>query len=289
MTRVRATTLGVLLMIAMLLAACSTSTDQSSTTTGAGASSPSGPTLDRIKKTGTIRDCIDPEFPPEIYNDKSGNPTGLDIDLIQEMAKALNAKVEYVKTDFAGLIAGLQANKCDIELSGTTPRAKRALAATFAKDYLVAIVGAVVRGDYQKTTMAQLNDPSVRFCDQEATLAQFAQETYFPKAKAVNLKGADECFLQVLGGQADITITDSNVAFGFTTAHPQLKAILMENGGLAASPSAPAVQLGDYGFKFWIDVWLREFIDNGNYAPIYKKYFGVFPDIQQLLIQRGGL
>ena len=287
MIRVRATTIGVLLMIAMVLAACSTSTATS--TTGAGASSPSGSTLDRIKKTGILRDCIDPEFPPEIFNDKSGNPTGLDIDLIQEMAKALNAKVEYVKTDFAGLIAGLQANKCDIELSGTTPRAKRALAATFAKDYLVAIVGAVVRGDYQKTSMAQLNDPSVRFCDQEATLAQFAQETYFPKAKAVNLKGADECFLQVLGGQADITITDSNVAFGFTTAHPQLKAILMENGGLAASPSAPAVQLGDYGFKFWIDVWLREFIDNGNYAPIYKKYFGVFPDIQQLLIQRGGL
>jgi polar amino acid transport system substrate-binding protein len=247
------------------------------------------PTLAQIKSSGTMRDCIDPEFPPESFLDSSGNPTGLDIDLATALAKALNVKISFVKTDFAGLLAGVEAGKCDIQWSGTTPRAARALVTSFAKDTLVATVGLLVRTTETRTSIAALNQSDVKFCDQEGTLAQTAQQEYFPKVQATNLTAADQCVLDVLSGRADATIVDSTSALGYSEAHPQLKSVLFENGGLAAAPTAPSVRLGDFGFTHFIDVWFREFVDNGNYTPLYVKYFHVNPDIQELLIQRGGL
>lgn len=280
------------LLVGLVIGSCTTG--GGGTTTTGSASSGNGvllsPTMAQIKSSGVMRDCIDPEFPPESFLDKQGNPTGLDIDLATELAKALGAKITFIKTDFPGLLAGIESGKCDIQWSGTTPRAKRALVTSFAKDTLVAIVGMLVRSTETRTTIAELNASSVNFCNQEGTLSQTAQETYFPKAHATNLAGADQCVLDVLSGRADATITDSSSALGYSEAHPgQLKAVLFENGGLGAAPTAPSVALGDFGFTAFIDVWFREFVDNGNYSPLYLKYFHQLPDIQALLTQRGGL
>ena len=61
------------------------------------------------------------------------NTTGLDVELTEKMAENLEVKVEFIQTTFDGLIAGIQAGKCDISLSGVTPRGTRALAVSFAK------------------------------------------------------------------------------------------------------------------------------------------------------------
>ena len=45
------------------------------------------PTLDKIKASGQLRACIDPEFPPEVYT-KDGQPAGLDVALTKELATA---------------------------------------------------------------------------------------------------------------------------------------------------------------------------------------------------------
>ena len=281
------------LMVGVVLGSCTIGGGGTTTTTTSASSGTSvllSPTMAQIKSSGVMRDCIDPEFPPESFLDKQGNPTGLDVDLAAALAKALNAKITYLKTDFPGLLAGIESGKCDIQWSGTTPRAARALVTSFAKDTLVAIVGVLVRKTETRTTIDQLNDPGVKFCDQEGTLSQTAQQTYFPKAQATNLAAADQCVLDVLSGRADATITDSNSAFGYSNAHPnQLKPVVFENGGLGAAPTAPSVALGDFGFTAFIDVWFREYVDNGNYAPLYQKYFGQLPDLQELFVQRGGL
>src|SRR5437870_11814661 len=85
------------------------------------------PTLQHIKSSGTLRACVDPEFPPEVYTAKNGQPAGFDVDLTKLLATQLNVKVSWVQSSFDGLIAGLQSGKCDYALSGVTPRGTRAL------------------------------------------------------------------------------------------------------------------------------------------------------------------
>jgi ABC-type amino acid transport substrate-binding protein len=243
------------------------------------------PTLDKIKASGQLRACIDPEFPPEVYT-KDGQPAGLDIALTKELATSLGATVVWVTSSFDGLIAGLQADKCDISLSGMTPRGKRALAVTFAKPTLAGVEGVIVKKTETRVTFAALNKPSVKFCAQTGTGSEFDQKKYFPKAKVVKVPSAETCLLQVVSGKANATITDTITGNGWVKAQKSLKLILTRDG-LPAAPVSAGVPLGDLAFAAYIDVFFGEFINNGLYEPLFRKEMGYNPDMDTLMRQRG--
>jgi ABC-type amino acid transport substrate-binding protein len=258
----------------------------SSTTSRTAASSlVTSPTLDKIKASGQLRACIDPEFPPEVYT-KNGQPAGLDVELTKVLAESLGAQVVWVTSSFDGLIAGLQADKCDISLSGMTPRGKRALSVTFAKPTLVANEVIVVKKSDTRDTFSKLNKPSVKFCAQSGTGSEFDQKKYFPKAKVVKVPSSEACLLQVVSGKADATLTDSVTGGGWLKAQKSLKMVLTD-AGLPSAPVAAGVQLGDLAFASYIDVFFGEFINNGLYEPLFRKAMGYSPDMNQLAKQRG--
>ena len=176
--------LGVVIGLAVAGVTVMAGTASSSGTRAADTGFVLSPTLAKIKSSGQLRACIDPEFPPEVYT-KNGQPAGLDVALTQVLAASLSANVVWVTSSFDGLIAGLQADKCDISLSGMTPRGKRALSVSFAKPTLAAVEGVVVKKTDTRTTFAALNKPSVKFCAQTGTGSDFDQKKYFPKAKVV--------------------------------------------------------------------------------------------------------
>jgi polar amino acid transport system substrate-binding protein len=257
-----------------------------------GSAQPSGGpltgTLAAIKSSGTLRDCIDPEFPPEIYL-KDGQPAGIAADLVQAMATSLKVKVNFVQTNFPGLIAGLQANKCDVAFSGVTARATRAESATFAKNYLLLVLGLAVPNTETRASIDDFNKAGVKICTVEGTADQAAIKSSFPQATEVPLQDINSCFLQLTTGKVDGFIVDNSTGGLYAQQHPNsVKMILTESGGLQAVPSAIAVRYGDYELRDWINVFMAELIDSGGYTPIYQANFGTAPDIQQLLIERGG-
>jgi polar amino acid transport system substrate-binding protein len=245
-------------------------------------------TIAAIKQAGTIRDCIDPEYPPEIYL-KDNKPAGLASDLVEAMAKSLGVTVTYVQTDFTGLIAGLQANKCDIAFSGITARAKRAESATFAKNYLLLVLGLAVKADEPRAKVEDFNKAGTKICIVEGTSDEVALKSAFPAAEGVSLRDVNSCFLQLATGKVDGFIVDNSTGANYSAEHAgQIKMVLTENGGLQSVPSAIAVRYGDYELRDWVNVFLAEFIDAGGYEPLYVKNFKSKPDIQQLKIARGG-
>ena len=245
-------------------------------------------TIATIKAAGTIRDCIDPEYPPEIYL-KDNKPAGLAVDLVEAMAKSLGVTVTYVQTDFTGLIAGLQAGKCDIALSGVTARAKRAESATFAKNYLLLVLGLAVKADETRAKVDDFNKAGTKICIVEGTSDEVALKSAFPAAEGVSLRDVNSCFLQLATGKVDGFIVDNSTGANYSDQHAgQIKMVLTENGGLQSVPSAIAVRYGDYELRDWVNVFLSEFIDAGGYEPLYISNFKSKPDIQQLKISRGG-
>ena len=254
------------------------------------ATSPSfllSPTLQHIQSSKTLRACVDPEFPPEVYTDKSGKPAGFDVDLTMALAEALGVKVKWVPSSFDGLIAGIQSGKCDYALSGITPRGKRALAVSFAKPTLAAAELVVVAKSVNGTTIASLNTPKTRFCGQSGTGSEFDAKKYFPKTKITLVPSASDCLLQLLSGKADASISDSVTGNGWLHAHPGQIKLVAQNEGLPGAPVSAAVPLGDLAFAAYLNVFFGEFINNGDYAPLFIKDMGYKPDMDHLLQQRG--
>lgn len=74
---------------------------------------------------GFIRDgrmpvCTTAGFPPLTFREDVGDerPIGIDIDIIEEVARRHGAEVDYVITDFPGLLPSLSSGRCTTIISG---------------------------------------------------------------------------------------------------------------------------------------------------------------------------
>lgn len=82
---------------------------------------------DAVHQKGKLLICSDFPYPPMEFYDESGNPTGADIELGQEVAKRLGLRVEFVNSIFDTIIAAVSGGKCDMLMSSMniTPDRKK--------------------------------------------------------------------------------------------------------------------------------------------------------------------
>lgn len=69
---------------------------------------------------GTVNVCTTAGFPPLTFKQTPGDaiPVGIDIEIVEALAKAWGAKTAYTVTDFAGLLPTLGSGRCDLIASG---------------------------------------------------------------------------------------------------------------------------------------------------------------------------
>lgn len=94
----------------------------------------SAETMETVIQRGSLRIGIAAEdFFPWVGRDKAGKPVGFDVDIAQDLARALGVRPEFVETPFADLLAALSSGRVDAIISAysiTTDRARLALFST---------------------------------------------------------------------------------------------------------------------------------------------------------------
>jgi polar amino acid transport system substrate-binding protein len=78
---------------------------------------------------------IDANFPPFAYVDKTGQPSGFDIDAINWIAKKMGFEVKHQPMDWDGIIPNLVAKKIDFVASGMSITEERAKVVNFSNPY----------------------------------------------------------------------------------------------------------------------------------------------------------
>jgi polar amino acid transport system substrate-binding protein len=251
-----------------------------------------GVTIEGIKKAGTLRVGSWLQYEPEMYKDlKTGEIKGFWMDMARKMAADLGVKVEFIDSDWDGLIPGLQSGKFDIVLAQMAITSKRALAVDFAKPWEAVGLSAVIPGDSTCNTIECLNSPDKTISTEIGSVDQDAKRAIFPKAQETANKGHNDGFLQVMSKRSDAFLTDSVSAASFLKAHPGAVKIAWDGTSqpyLEAFPGGPALPKGSLLFARWVDTWLQEQINNGTYLDLYRKDIGWDPAIKELMLQRGG-
>lgn len=114
--------------------------------------------IERVKKAGILRVGSDITYPPfEVM--QAGKPSGFDVDMAQEIAKALGVKLEYVNTAWDGIFSALKAGKFDMLLSGIsiTEERMKSYDLVFSEPYFLSGQGVGVRvGDTRIKKAADL-------------------------------------------------------------------------------------------------------------------------------------
>lgn len=229
--------------------------------------------LDDIVHAGVLRVGMALQYPPLAYVDKSTNkPSGYSVELLQQMAKDLNVKLNYLNVDFASLIPALVSGKVDILFNGHSATPQRELAVEFTDPIIKYNEVLCLPAKSTLKALSDLNASNKTITSQLGTTQEVASKLLFPKARQVTLADQQTALLQVATGRADATILDSFTAVPYVKAHPsQLK--IFNNQILYAEVGSAVIRPYDQRFLNFLNAWLRWYNGTAFIPLTYKKWF----------------
>lgn len=107
---------------------------------GGGGSSESGgdgggDLLQEVKDRGVLRVSTDPAYPPQSFQNESGEFEGFDIDVAEEIAKRLGVETEWQTPSWDVITAGNWNGRWDVSVGSMTPTPDRAKVLHFTQPY----------------------------------------------------------------------------------------------------------------------------------------------------------
>ncbi|GAB3437809.1 basic amino acid ABC transporter substrate-binding protein [Actinophytocola sediminis] len=254
--------------LALVLAGCGS--DDGGGSSGGDA----GGTGVELVNDGKLTNCTGLPYKPFEY-EEGGEVIGFDIDLVDLVAKKLEAEQEIIDTPFDGIQSGTDFNtgKCDLSSAGMTITDDRKENIDFSDPYFDATQALVTKKGANITDLAGLNGK--RLGVQNSTTGQtYGQE---------NAKGAEVVVYEDLGllltavetGQVDAGINDNGVLYDWVKEKTDYEVTAEFDTG---EQYGIGVRKGNTALLEVINEALAEAKESGEYDKIYEKWFGTKPD-----------
>jgi len=198
-----------------------------------------GPRLDRINESKVLRVGTPGDYRPFAIKSADGY-SGHDVDLIEQIAKEIGAKIEYVPTTWKTLLPDLQADRFDIAVGGITRNVARIGAVDMLPGYAPFGKVALIRAEHKSryTTLDSLNQPDVRVIknpggtNEQFVLANLKNAQVITHEKNAEIPGL------IADGKGDVMITETYEALHYARTDPRLAAAFID------APLTPPNTLG---------------------------------------------
>ena len=222
-----------------------------------------------------VKVASDIAYPPFEFN-QGGEPTGFDIDLMNEVAKRANLEVEYQNVRFDSIIQGLGNNLYDAAISAMTINAEREQQVDFSEPYFNADQSLMVQSDSDIQSTDDLGDATVGV--QIGTTGAAEANKLEEEGKVADVRTFNtvtDAFNALENGQVDGVINDFPVSADRAS---------QSDGELEIVQNIPTGE--QYGIAFPTDSELRqpvnealaEIKEDGTYEEIYQKWFNEKPE-----------
>lgn len=213
-------------------------------------------TLDQVRKSGVLRmAAIVGQAPYFIKDIRTGKWTGACIEMANDIASKLGAKVEIVESTWGNQILDLQANKIDLAFA-VNPTPERALVIDFSTPILVHSFTAVTRKGYPKpATWEDLNKPAVKIAVDLGSTHELIARRYAPNATILGFKNRDEAVLAVSTGRADVNVVLAILSIPMLKKNPALGEIAIPRPVLTLPTNIGIRQETDRRWKEFLSVW----------------------------------
>jgi polar amino acid transport system substrate-binding protein len=227
--------------------------------------------LKKIKETKTLTVGTDATFAPfEFKNDKK-EYDGFDMDLVRAVAKELGAeKIDFVDTEFKGLIPGLQGKKFDMIASAMYITDDRKKTIDFSDTYYPGGLTIMTKKDNDKIkglddlkgkkVSVQIGTKSAKFLQEKA-----------PEAQLVQVETNVDMFLQLESGRTDAVVTGRPAAKVYAKQHDAVK---VSDQDLTQEFYGYGIRKENPDLTAAVNKALKTLKDNGKYNEIAEKWFG---------------
>ena len=192
---------------------------------------------------GTLTMATNCAFPPyEYYDDETGEPTGIDVEIVKMIAEELGYEFKMEDMEFGSIITGVQQGKYDLGAGAITITEERKQSVNFTTPYETAIQQVVVLADSELNSMEAIRaaEGIVIGVQQDTTGHYYVQDDLCADGKkSVNPYPVAATAIQALkSGAIDAVVVDNGPAQEFVAGDESLLMFL--------SDCAPE----EYGFCF---------------------------------------
>lgn len=231
-----------------------------------------GDQLSRIQASGKLVVATEGMWAPWTYHDENNVLVGFDVEVAQAIAEKLGVEASFIKCEWDGIFAGLDAKRYDIAANGVDVTPERAEKYDFSDPYCYNRTALVVRGDNEdihtfedlagKRTANSINSTYM-------TLA----ESYGATVDGVDT--LDQTIQLLLAGRCDATLNAEVSFYDYMTVHPEanLKIVaLTEDATLVAIPMRKGEDSAT--LRAAINEAIAALSADGTLSRISEKYFG---------------
>jgi cyclohexadienyl dehydratase len=221
--------------------------------------------LDTVLKTGALRVCTPGDYKPFALAKADAGYEGIDVDLVQAMAKALGVEARFVRTSWPKLMDDF-VEKCDLGVGGISITLDRQKRAFFSDPYMVNGKAPITRCEnVQKfQTIADIDKPGITVIENPGGSNERFARANFKQAKIVIFNDNTTIFDEILKGNADLMISESVETITQQKLRPGLCAVNPDRP-LQYGEMGYLLPRGDVVFKAWVDQWLHLAKATGEY------------------------
>lgn len=202
---------------------------------------------------------------------------GFDVDVITAVADAAKLKISIVSTPFGALIPGLNNGDRDIAISAMTITPQRQESVDFSNPYQLAHL--VVLASPSATESKFLDFKNRRIGVGLGQTADTVVSEAFGKTSP-NIRRFENTPLlieELLQGGIDAAVGDVSVMSFYLKSNPDKKLRVIRDAQFKEGYIGMAVKKGNRELLGRLNGGLKQIIDNGQYAQIYKKWFDQNP------------
>jgi polar amino acid transport system substrate-binding protein len=224
-------------------------------------------TVEQIIKRGVLRVGMS-TFVPWAMKDKSGKLIGFEIDVAERLAKDMGVKIEFVPTQWSGIIPALLTGKFDTIISGMGITAERALKVNFTSPYDYTGMSIVANKKLAAgfKSLDDFNKPDVTIAVRMGATPVAAVKKFMPKAKMMQFDEQSQAYQELLNGHAYAVVGSAPLPLFQAMKYPDTLFMPIKET-FTNEPIGFAVRKGDPDtlayFNSWIIIvqaegWLKE-------------------------------
>ncbi|MBN1892385.1 MAG: transporter substrate-binding domain-containing protein [Clostridiales bacterium] len=224
--------------------------------------------LQRVKDAGKFTVVGSGGYPPFNYIAEDGSVIGFDVDTGAEIASRLGVDLNYVTSDWDGLVEGLRAGRYDGILGSMAITEDRLKVVNFTIPYYYSGAQLIVRSDSGITDPSQMEGKDIGV----ATGTNFVGDAEALGATAVLYQDDNATLMDLINGRIDGVITDRLVALGAMREISGGEDLKMCGEILRLEEMAIAVNKDDEALLAELNKILQEMHNDGTLRGISEKW-----------------
>jgi polar amino acid transport system substrate-binding protein len=215
---------------------------------------------------------IDANFPPFAFVDKTGAPSGFDVEAMNWIAKDMGVEVSHQPIEWDGIITSLVTKKIDVIASGMSITPDRAKQVNFTIPYWVIKQVMVVKKGSPLTVENVLSGKKILGVQQGTSEAKWLKEQATAKGWNFELRYYNSSPLaveDVLNGRIDAAAMDDAPA---KDAAAKKDVQVLGTFGMDTEEFGYAVRKDDQALLDKVNASLKKLMASPDWAALIKKY-----------------